>query len=76
MAKKDMASMLDGFEASAQREHAGKTSVASGESVRATCLISMTQEEKERYAAFVKSRGMSMSSLTRVAIEKFIEDEE
>lgn len=73
MAKKDMASMLDGFEVSAKREHAAKASVASGESVRATSLISMTQEEKERYTVFAKVHGMSMSSLVRIAIDEFIE---
>ena len=69
MAKKNMAPMLNGFEASAKYEH-----VKSGENVRTTSLISMTQEEKERYKAFAKARGMSMSSLARIAIEKFIEE--
>lgn len=69
MSKKDMAPMLNGFETSTKREH-----VASGENVRATSLISMTREEKERYKEFAKARGMSMSSLVRIAIEKFIEE--
>lgn len=68
MAKKDMTQMLDGFETLTKRKH-----VASGKNVRATSLISMTQEEKERYTAFAKAHGMTMSSLVRIAIEKFIE---
>ena len=48
----------------------------SPEGMRATCLVSMTQEAKARYAAFAKKHGMSMSSLTRVAIEKFIKEGE
>ena len=69
MAKKDMAPMLDKFETSTKRKH-----VASGKDVRATSLISMTREEKERYKEFAKVRGMSVSSLVRIAIEKFIEE--
>lgn len=68
MAEKDMTQMFDGFETLTKRKH-----VTSGKKVRATSLISMTQEEKERYTAFAKAHGMTMSSLVRIAIEKFIE---
>lgn len=76
MAKKDMKSMLDGFGASAEKAHSVNASGASGENTRATCLISMTQKEKERYTEFARSRGMSVSSLARLAIEQYMSEEE
>lgn len=75
MAKKDMKSMLDGFGASAEKAHSVNASGASGENTRATCLISMTQKEKERYTEFARSRGMSVSSLARLAIEQYMSEE-
>ena len=74
--KKDMASMLDGFEDSSATGHSAKTSAAYGENTRATCLISMTQKEKEHYTEFAKAHGMSLSSLARLAIEKYMSEEE
>jgi hypothetical protein len=76
MAKKDMKAMLDGFEASAEKAHSTSASEASGENTRATCLISMTHKEKERYTEFAKSHGMSVSSLARLAIEQYMSEEE
>lgn len=43
-------------------------------SERATAFISMTQAEKKRYTELAKAHGMSMSSLVRLAIEKFMEE--
>jgi hypothetical protein len=76
MSKKDMKAMLDGFEASSEKAHSTNASETSGENTRATCLISMTQKEKKRYTEFARSRGMSVSSLARLAIEQYMSEKE
>lgn len=68
MKKKYMALILDRFEASPAKGHSAKTSVASGENTRVICLISMIQKEKKHYTELVKARGISFSSLVRLAI--------
>lgn len=46
--------------------------ITSKQKERATCLISMTVKEKAIYTEFAKTRGMSLSSLARLAIEQFM----
>lgn len=76
MAKnKDMAAMLDAFEANAAKEHDTKeASVAAGavDDSRATALVSMTKSDKERLTAIAKAHGLSLSAFFRLAADEYI----
>lgn len=74
MAKKDMASMLDGFESDTTKEHDDAVAVATGQadSSRATALVSMTKAEKERLTSKAKAHGLSLSAFFRLAADEYM----
>ena len=78
MAKKqDMAAMLDGFEAAAAKEHEQKEAKATAVAVdvaeeRATSLVSITKNDKERLTAIAKAHGLSLSAFFRLAADEYI----
>lgn len=76
MAKEqDMAAMLDAFEADAAKKQESKVADALGNSaveVRATSLVSMTRNDKERLTAVAKAHGLSLSAFFRLAADEYI----
>ena len=78
MAKKDMAAMLDGFEAKAKSEHSTKEAAAVGapEDVRATALVSMSKADKAKLTTIAKAHGLSLSAFFRLAADEYIKNHE
>lgn len=79
MAKKDMAVMLDGFEAKAKSDHSTKVAAAVGqptESSRATALVSMTKADKAKLTEMAKAHGLSLSAFFRLAADEYIKNHE
>lgn len=75
--KKDMAAMLDVFEADSAKEHEKrevKAGVATADvsEERATSLVSMTKSNKERLTAVAKAYGLSLSAFFRLAADEYI----
>lgn len=73
--KQDMAAMLDGFEATAAKEHEereAKATVADANDERATALVSMTKSDKERLTGVAKAHGLSLSAFFRLAADEYI----
>ena len=80
MTKTDMTNMLNSFEVNAQEKHqkrvqqVAKTKKQSSKNTtdRATALISMTAEEKERITTISRSHGLNLSSFMRLAADEYI----
>lgn len=77
--KKNMTSLLDSFESDTEKEHdaavtaAVKTSKKStGGDTRATALVSMTVDEKERLTTKAKAHGLSLSAFFRLAADEYM----
>ena len=73
MTKKDMTSLLNNFELTAQAQHETKVHGVVGKQARATALVSMLPSEKTRFRALAISHGMNLSSFFRLAAEEYIE---
>lgn len=78
-AKKNMTSLLDSFESDTEKEHdaavtaAVKTSKKTvGGDTRATALVSMTVNEKERLTTKAKAHGLSLSAFFRLAADEYM----
>lgn len=78
-AKKNMTSLLDSFESDTEKEHdaaltaAVKTSKKTvGGDTRATALVSMTVDEKERLTTKAKAHGLSLSAFFRLAADEYM----
>lgn len=78
-AKKNMTSLLDSFESDIEKEHdaamtaAVKTSKKTvGGDTRATALVSMTVDEKERLTTKAKAHGLSLSAFFRLAADEYM----
>lgn len=70
---------LDAFAGKATKAHDAKvaapvrkTTNRGGNSTRATALVSMTTEEKERFTEAAKGYGQSLSAFFRFAANEFI----
>ena len=77
-AKKNMTSLLDSFESDTEKEHdAAVTAVKTpkksvGGDTRATALVSMTVDEKERLTTKAKAHGLSLSAFFRLAADEYM----
>ena len=75
--KKNMTSLLDSFESDTEKEHDAAVTAAvkapkktnSGDT-RATALVSMTVDEKERLTTKAKAHGLSLSAFFRLAADE------
>ena len=81
--KKNMTSLLDSFESDTEKEHdAAVTSAvkapkktgnsSNGGDTRATALVSMTKDEKERLTTKAKAHGLSLSAFFRLAADEYM----
>lgn len=78
-AKKNMTSLLDSFESDTEKEHDAAVTAAvktpkktnSGDT-RATALVSMTKDEKERLTTKAKAHGLSLSAFFRLAADEYM----
>lgn len=78
-AKKNMTSLLDSFESDTEKEHDAAVTAASktpkksiGGDTRATALVSMTKDEKERLTTKAKAHGLSLSAFFRLAADEYM----
>ena len=78
-AKKNMTSLLDSFESDTEKEHEAAVTAASktpkktiGGDTRATALVSMTKDEKERLTTKAKAHGLSLSAFFRLAADEYM----
>ncbi|MGF0017468.1 plasmid mobilization protein [Sporofaciens sp. SGI.106] len=78
-AKKNMTSLLDSFESDTEKEHDAAVTAASktpkktvGGDTRATALVSMTVDEKERLTTKAKAHGLSLSAFFRLAADEYM----
>lgn len=77
--KKNMTSLLDSFESDTEKEHDAAVTAAvktpkktnSGDT-RATALVSMTKDEKERLTSKAKAHGLSLSAFFRLAADEYM----
>ena len=84
MPDKDIKHMLDRFEETAHKEHstkaaragAGRRSKFAEGGGRATALISLSKDEKDLYSSFAETHGMTVSSLARIALKRYVTDNE
>ena len=77
--KNDMKSLLDSFEIDTEKEHEAAVIAASktpkktiGGDTRATALVSMTKDEKERLTTKAKAHGLSLSAFFRLAADEYM----
>ena len=81
--KKNMTSLLESFESDTEKEHdATVTAVmkipkksltkSNGGDTRATALVSMTKDEKERLTTKAKAHGLSLSAFFRLAADEYM----
>ena len=77
--KKNMTSLLDSFESDTEKEHDAAVTAASktpkktnGGDIRATALVSMTKDEKERLTTKAKAHGLSLSAFFRLAADEYM----
>lgn len=77
--KKNKTSLLDSFEIDTEKEHdaavntSKKTSKkTNGGDTRATALVSMTKDEKERLTTKAKAYGLSLSAFFRLAADEYM----
>lgn len=78
-AKKNMTSLLDSFESDTEKEHEAAVTAASktpkksiNGDTRATALVSMTVDEKERLTTKAKAHGLSLSAFFRLAADEYM----
>lgn len=78
-AKKNMTSLLDSFESDTEKEHDAAVTAAVktpkktvGGDTRATALVSMTVDEKERLTTKAKAHGLSLSAFFRLAADEYM----
>ena len=86
-AKKNMTSLLDSFESDTEKEHDAAVTAAvktpkksskksskksNGGDTRATALVSMTVDEKERLTTKAKAHGLSLSAFFRLAADEYM----
>lgn len=77
--KKNMTSLLDSFENLTEKEHDAAVTAAvktqkktnSGDT-RATALVSMTKDEKEKMTNKAKAHGLSLSAFFRLAADEYM----
>lgn len=81
--KKNMTSLLDSFESDTEKEHDAAVTAAvkapkktgnssNGGDTRATALVSMTRDEKERLTTKAKAHGLSLSAFFRLAADEYM----
>ena len=81
--KKNMTSLLDSFESDTEKEHDAVVTAAvkapkktgnssNGGDTRATALVSMTKDEKERLTTKAKAHGLSLSAFFRLAADEYM----
>ena len=81
--KKNMTSLLDSFESDTEKEHDAAVTAAvkapkktgnssNGGDTRATALVSMTKDEKERLTTRAKAHGLSLSAFFRLAADEYM----
>lgn len=80
--KKNMTSLLDSFEHDTEKEHDAAVTAAvkapkqannsNGGDTRATALVSMTKDEKERLTTKAKAHGLSLSAFFRLAADEYM----
>ena len=77
--KKNMTSLLDSFENLTEKEHDAAVTAAvktqkktNGGDTRATALVSMTKDEKERLTTKAKAHGLSLSAFFRLAADEYM----
>lgn len=77
--KKNMTSLLDSFESDTEKEHDAAVTAAvktpkkpTGGDTRATALVSMTKDEKERLTTKAKAHGLSLSAFFRLAADEYM----
>ncbi len=77
--KKNMTSLLDSFESDTEKGHDAAVTVAAktlkkstGGDTRATALVSMTKDEKERLTTKAKAHGLSLSAFFRLAADEYM----
>ena len=77
--KKNMTSLLDSFESDTEKEHDAAVTAAVktpkklvGGDTRATALVSMTRDEKERLTTKAKAHGLSLSAFFRLAADEYM----
>ena len=81
--KKNMTSLLDSFESYTEKEHDAAVTAAvkapkktgnssNGGDTRATALVSMTKDEKERLTTKAKAHGLSLSAFFRLAADEYM----
>lgn len=77
--KKNMTSLLDSFESDTEKEHDAAVTAAVkplkktvGGDTRATALVSMTKDEKERLTTKAKAHGLSLSAFFRLAADEYM----
>ena len=80
--KKNMTSLLDSFESDTEKEHDAAVTAAvkapknngnsNGGDTRATALVSMTKDEKERLTTKAKAHGLSLSAFFRLAADEYM----
>lgn len=81
--KKNMTSLLDSFESDTEKEHDAAVTAAvkapkktgnssNGGDTRATALVSMTKDKKERLTTKAKAHGLSLSAFFRLAADEYM----
>ena len=81
--KKNMTSLLDSFESDTEKKHDAAVTAAvkapkktgnssNGGDTRATALVSMTKDEKERLTTKAKAHGLSLSAFFRLAADEYM----
>lgn len=77
--KKNKTSLLDSFEIDTEKEHDAAVTAAVntskktiGGDTRATALVSMTKDEKERLTTKAKAYGLSLSAFFRLAADEYM----
>ena len=77
--KKNKTSLLDSFESDTEKERDAAVIAAvktpkktNGEDTRATALVSMTKDEKERLTSKAKAHGLSLSAFFRLAADEYM----
>lgn len=81
--KKNKTSLLDSFEIDTEKEHDAAVTAAvntskktsqktNGGDTRATALVSMTKDEKERLTTKAKAYGLSLSAFFRLAADEYM----
>lgn len=66
---------VDEFKSNTEKKHDNVAMISkksSGENTRATALVSMTKEEKERLTMKAKEHGLSLSAFFRLATDEYM----